>query len=176
MAKALLVINAVIALLDQGHVLHQQATHWLARAHEHGRATCPIPENGVVRIRAQPAYPKPQPAARVAERLAEACRHPSQAFWPQPISLLQEGLIDWQGLLGPHQISDAVLLALAVIHRGRSGPAERRSSSAPPGSAEAVRGPTDHSAAESNWNSPRQLGGRRGFWPWQGSRSLPTDP
>jgi len=119
MARALLDINVVIALLDQGHVLHRLATQWLEREHVHGWATCPITENGVVRIMAQPTYPNPQPAARVAERLAEACQHPSHAFWTEPISLLQEGLIDWQRLLGPRQITDAYLLALASTHGGR---------------------------------------------------------
>jgi predicted nucleic acid-binding protein len=73
MARALLDINVLVALLDQGHVLHQAATGWLAREQEHGWATCPITENGVVRIMAQPAYPNSQPAAQVASRLAEAC-------------------------------------------------------------------------------------------------------
>jgi len=89
-------------------------------------ATCPITENGVVRIMAQPAYPNAQPAALVASRLAEACRHPSHAFWPEPISLLQEGLIDWQRLLGPRQITDAYLLALAVSHGGRFATFDQR--------------------------------------------------
>ena len=75
MARALLDINVVIALLDQGHVLHQAATQWLAREQGHGWATCPITENGVVRIMAQPAYPNHQPAARVADRLALAATH-----------------------------------------------------------------------------------------------------
>jgi toxin-antitoxin system PIN domain toxin len=126
MARALLDINVLIALLDQGHVLHQAATHWLAREQTHGWATCPITENGVVRIMAQPAYPNGQPAALVASRLAEACRHPSHAFWPEPISLLQEGLIDWQRLLGPRQITDAYLLALALSHGGRFVTFDRR--------------------------------------------------
>jgi hypothetical protein len=30
-----------------------------------------------------------RPAQQVAARLAEACNHPSHAFWPQQISLLQ---------------------------------------------------------------------------------------
>lgn len=119
MPRALLDINVVIALLDQGHVLHQAATRWLEREIAHGWATCPITQNGVVRIMAQPAYPNPQPAARVAERLAAACRDPSHGFWPEPISLLEEGLIRWQRLLGPRQITDAYLLALAVHHGGR---------------------------------------------------------
>jgi hypothetical protein len=119
MARALLDINVMIALLDQGHVLHHAATRWLAQELEHGWATCPITQNGVVRIMAQPAYPNHRPAAQVAERLAEACGHTSHAFWPEPISLLEEGLIDWQRLLGPRQITDAYLLALAVRHGGR---------------------------------------------------------
>ncbi len=55
----------------------------------------------------------------MAERLAEACRHPSHVFWPEPIGLLQEGLIDWQRRLGPRQITEAYLLALAATHGGR---------------------------------------------------------
>lgn len=55
----------------------------------------------------------------MAARLAEACGHPSHAFWPQQISLLQEGLIDGERNLGPRQITDAYLLALAVVHGGR---------------------------------------------------------
>jgi uncharacterized protein len=118
MGRALLDINVLIALLDQGHLLHRSATRWLERQLEHGWATCPITENGVVRIMAQPTYPNAQPAALVAARLAEACSHSSHVFWPEPISLLQEGLIRWERLLGPRQITDAYLLALAVSQDG----------------------------------------------------------
>jgi toxin-antitoxin system PIN domain toxin len=126
MPRALLNINVVIALLDQGHVMHRAASRWLEREIDHGWATCPIIENGVVRIMAQPAYPNPQPAALVARRLAEACLHPSHAFWPEPVSLLQEGLIRWERLLGPRQITDAYLLALAATHGGRFASFDRR--------------------------------------------------
>ena len=50
MPRALLDINVVIALLDQGHVLHRPASRWLEQQLEHGWATCPLIENGVVRI------------------------------------------------------------------------------------------------------------------------------
>ena len=106
MGRPLLDINVLIALLDQGHLLHRPATRWLEGQLAQGWATCPITENGVVRIMAQPAYPNPQPAALVAERLAEACRDPSHCIWPEPISLLQPGLIQWQRLLGPRQITE----------------------------------------------------------------------
>jgi toxin-antitoxin system PIN domain toxin len=126
MARALLDINVLIALLDEGHVSHRAASSWLERDLHHGWATCPITENGVVRIMAQPAYPNPQPAAQVAARLAEACGHPSHLFWPEPISLLQEGLIRWERLLGPRQITDAYLLALAATHGGRFATFDQR--------------------------------------------------
>lgn len=112
MLRALLDINVVIALLDQGHGLHRSASRWL--------------ESELVRIMAQPAYPNHQPAALVAERLEQACRHPSHVFWPEPISLLQEGLINWQRLLDPRQITDAYLLALAANHGGRFVTFDRR--------------------------------------------------
>ena len=66
----------------------------------------------------------------MAARLAEACGHPSPAFWPQQISLLQEGLIRWERILSPRQISDAYLLALAVAHGGRLNLARRLEHSA----------------------------------------------
>jgi len=43
----------------------------------------------------------------------------SPCFWPQQISLLQQGLIRRDRILDPRQITDAYLLALAVAHRGR---------------------------------------------------------
>ena len=118
MSAALLDVNVLIALLDRRHVHHEPAHGWFAAAQAHGWATCPLTQTGVVRIMAQPVYPNTQPAQQVAARLAEACGHPSHAFWPQEISLLQEGLIRWERILGPRQITDAYLLALAVAHGG----------------------------------------------------------
>ena len=117
--RALLDINVIIALLDRGHVMHGHAQRWMERELAHGWATSAITENGVVRIMSQPAYPNPQPAAQVAQRLAEACSHASHAFWPEDFSLLQTGLIQWDRLLGPRQITDSYLLALAVKQGGR---------------------------------------------------------
>ena len=112
--RALLDINVVIALLDSGHVMHRAATVWMERQLEHGWATTPITQNGVIRIMSQPAYPNHRPAAQVAERLAEACGHPTHLFWAEDISLLETGLIHWDRLLSPRQFTDGYLLALAA--------------------------------------------------------------
>ena len=74
MSAALLDANVLIALVDPRHVHHELAHRWFAGSAPGAWATCPITENGVVRIMAQPTYPNPQPAAAVAARLAEACR------------------------------------------------------------------------------------------------------
>lgn len=116
---ALLDVNVIVALLDSGHVLHRSALQWLEQEQCHGWVTCPITENGVIRVLSQPAYPNHRPASQVAERLSEACRHPSHQFWPNSVSLLQPERIRWDRLLGPRQITDAYLLALAVEHGGR---------------------------------------------------------
>jgi predicted nucleic acid-binding protein len=52
-------------------------------------------------------------------RLEKACNHASHVFWPKQISLLNKGLIRWELMLGPRQITDSYLLALAVAHGGR---------------------------------------------------------
>ena len=117
--RSLLDINVIISLLDSGHVMHGAAIHWMERELNHGWATCPITQNGVLRIMSQPAYPNHRPVAQVAERLEEACKHASHVFWPEQTSLLKKGLIRWERMLGHRQITDSYLLALAVTHGGR---------------------------------------------------------
>ena len=117
--RSLLDINVIMSLLDSGHVMHGAAIHWMERELNHGWATCPITQNGVLRIMSQPAYPNHRPVAQVAERLDEACKHASHVFWPEQISLLKKGLIRWERMLGHRQITDSYLLALAVTHGGR---------------------------------------------------------
>ena len=117
--RSLLEINPIIALLDSAQVFHRSAQTWLEKKILNGWATCPITENGVIRIMSQNAYPNSQPPSKIAERLAEACQHPTHEFWPETISLLTDGVIRWQYLLGPRQITDAYLLAIAVVNKGK---------------------------------------------------------
>ncbi len=117
--RALLDVNVLIALLDGAHVGHATATHWLAAQIGDGWASCPITQNGCIRIMSQPAYAGALPAAEVAARLGEAARDPSHTFWPDDLSLLDAGTVDWQRVLGHRQVTDSYLLALAVRHGGR---------------------------------------------------------
>ncbi|MBV6417722.1 MAG: Ribonuclease VapC44 [Steroidobacteraceae bacterium] len=117
--RALLDVNVLIALLDAAHVHHRVARKWLAREGGTGWASCPITQNGCLRILTHSRYPNAQSVPAVAARLAEAIAHPLHEFWPDDISLLDAGRIDSQRVLSASQITDLYLLALAVAHRGR---------------------------------------------------------
>ena len=117
--RALLDVNVLIALLDADHMHHEAAGRWLRDNIRDGWATCPLTENGCVRIMAQPAYPNRLPAPQTAGRLRAAVATEHHQFWPDDVSLLSPGVVDWRRVLGPRQISDLYLLALAVARRGR---------------------------------------------------------
>lgn len=117
--RALLDVNVLIALLDAGHIHHLLATSWLVREIRHGWASCPITQNGCVRIMSQPAYPGALSAAEVAERLAEASTSTDHVFWPADVSLLDPQGFEWSSILGHRQVTDVYLLLLAVRHGGR---------------------------------------------------------
>ena len=56
--RALLDVNVLIALLDQDHSMHAQALRWFAARAGDGWASCPITQNGCVRIM---SHELPQP-------------------------------------------------------------------------------------------------------------------
>ena len=117
--RALLDVCVLTALMNGGHTMHTPAMTWLESEAHQVRASCPLTQNGVVRIVSQPAYPPPRPAAQVAQRLAQACSAPEHAFWAADVSVLDTRVIGWQRLLGHRQVTDAYLLALAVRNQGR---------------------------------------------------------
>jgi len=116
--RSLLDVNVLIALLDQGHLHHAVARDWLSRNIKQGWASCPLTQNGCIRILSQPAYPGALPPAAVAERLAAATTTDWHEFWPDSLSLLDGG-VDWRHVFGSRQVTDVYLLALAVNRGGR---------------------------------------------------------
>ena len=117
--RALLDVNVLIAALDAGHVHHPRVRGWLGAEGTGGWASSPLTQNGCVRIMSQPGYPSPLRPTDVIERLREATGHPAHAFWADDISLLDSKLIRADRVLGPRQVTDVYLLALAVRHGGR---------------------------------------------------------
>lgn len=117
--RTLLDVNVLIALLDDAHVFSRRANEWLD-AEPRRIATCPIVENGVVRILSAPAYSATHRATpgQVADGLRAIAEALDHVFWPDDVSLLDESAIDFSRLHGHRQITDAYLLALAVRHGG----------------------------------------------------------
>lgn len=117
--RALLDVNVLIALLDADHLSHARAHEWFDAHARLGWASCPITQNGCVRIMSAPGYPNPLPVPAVIARLTEATGTRRHAFWPDDISLLDNAVAIADRILGPRQLTDVYLLALAVRHGGR---------------------------------------------------------
>jgi len=117
----LLDINVLVCLFDGSHLNHEAAHTWFGRSGRRSWATCPITENGCIRVLSNPAYPSVQATPReVRERLARMCAQPGHKFWPDDVSLLAAACDTvWVRLTGSQQITDFYLAALALQHQGR---------------------------------------------------------
>jgi toxin-antitoxin system PIN domain toxin len=117
--RALLDVNVLIALLDADHASHRTARAWFSAHATSGWASCPITQNGCVRIMSHPGYPNAPSVLEVVERLREATAHQAHQFWPDGQTLLDERLVDATRVHGPSQVTDVYLLALTVKNGGR---------------------------------------------------------
>ncbi len=117
--RSLLDVNVLIALLDEDHSLHARASEWFAAHAKTGWASCPITQNGSIRIMSHPGYPMVVPVRTIAGRLTEAAAGPLHEFWPDEVSLLDRNVVDLERIHGPRQLTDVYLLALAVLRAGR---------------------------------------------------------
>lgn len=115
--RALFDVNVLIALLDADHIGHVVATAWWSEHLRAGWASCPLTQNGAARVMSSSGYSNPLSVPEIVHRLAAACSTRHHAFWPDDLSLTDSAVFDASRLLGPKQITDRYLLALAV-HRG----------------------------------------------------------
>lgn len=127
---ALLDVNVLIALVDANHVHHDAAHAWFGEGRAHW-ATCPITENGLVRIISHPKYPNgvssPAVALELLTRLKAVGAH---TFWPDDVSLTDLTAFRGDRLLAFHQVTDVYLLGLAARRGGRLVTFDRKLSTA----------------------------------------------
>lgn len=118
--RALLDVNVWIALFDDAHQFSERANAFI-EARGTKIATCPLVENGVIRVMSLPGYGRRGglPMQRVRQRLREACDVLDHQFWPDDVSLRDDARVDFSRVQGHNQITDLYLLALAVAHGGR---------------------------------------------------------
>jgi toxin-antitoxin system PIN domain toxin len=116
---ALLDVNVMIALFDPSHVHHEAAHRWFAKTKPKGWATCPITENGMVRVLSSPGYPLHGLLANdLIDRLRRFRRSGHHLFWPDDVSLTDEKRFDTAFIRGHRKLTDVYLLGLAEHHNG----------------------------------------------------------
>lgn len=116
----LLDINVLIALCDPAHPHAAAACRFIGSGiAREGWATCPLIENGFLRVFGARRYPggagSPDAARTILLGLLAAT--PGHQFWPDELSLMTPAR--FPRLPASDDLTDLYLLALAVKHGGR---------------------------------------------------------
>ncbi|HEX6641091.1 MAG TPA: TA system VapC family ribonuclease toxin [Thermoanaerobaculia bacterium] len=123
---ALLDVNVLVALFDPDHVHHDAAHDWLSANRRHGWASCPLTENGLVRVLSNAAYSgSHETALAIRSRFDAFCASGNHSFWPDQLSIRDQGRFKLEAVTHG-QITDVYLLALAVQMGGRLATFDRR--------------------------------------------------
>lgn len=92
---SLLDVNVLIALLDAEHLHHDTANDWFADHAGDGWASCPLTQNGVIRIMSNTRYAGAAgTTGEVADVVAKLCARSDHAFWPDDVSILDSARVD----------------------------------------------------------------------------------
>ena len=112
--RALLDVNALIALLDEEHVHHAHILEWLSRPENtpHGFATCAITQLGLIRVMSGKGYYKPVETTVAASALQRITRKGHRYLDVPPPC---QGTIRWKTTNSPRS-TDAALLSTAVAN------------------------------------------------------------
>ena len=117
---ALLDVNVLVALFDPDHLHHEVAHDWFEDNRTSGWATCPLTENGFVRVLGNLARSGEfVPIPELVDHLRTFCASGRHEFWPDTVSLRDERSFDLSLARGHRQLTNVYLLGLAVKRRGR---------------------------------------------------------
>lgn len=115
----LLDINVLIASADPAHQFHDAFRRWYIDRNQPALATCPITENGFLRIYGHPDYPGgPGSPALAMAPLSAIRRRLNSVFLPDDLSLAEGRPRITLKHATSKQLTDLYLLALAVRHGG----------------------------------------------------------
>jgi hypothetical protein len=112
--RALLDVNILIALFNPSHVHHEVAHDWFDDHRAFGWATCPITENGFLRILSHPQAEVEADRSTLVASLRTFCASGHHEFWPDAVSLGDQTLFDPSAILSHRQLTDVYLLGLAT--------------------------------------------------------------
>jgi toxin-antitoxin system PIN domain toxin len=116
---ALLDVNVLVALFFPEHVHHEIAHDWFAEHRHLGWATCPVTENGFVRVATQ--QPTDSGLIRATDALAHLARFCTDEHhhqWSDTVSLTDEKLFAPEFIGSYRQVTDVYLLGLAKKMKG----------------------------------------------------------
>jgi hypothetical protein len=118
--RHLLDINVLIALMDPDHAFHERAHTWWSER-KRPWSSCPITENGFIRIMSSAAYSRSQgfSVTDIAFRLSVFISKSDHSFWPDTLTIRDEHHFLHTSILSPKHLTDLYLLALAVEHGGQ---------------------------------------------------------
>lgn len=127
MSVALLDVNVLIALADNSHIHHSLAHNWFSGQENRPFATCPITQNGFLRIVGHPRYPGgPGTPRALLDFMDSLCQLKGHVFWVDSISIT-DGLLFPRNIFGASaNLTDIYLLGLAVSHQGRFATFDRK--------------------------------------------------
>lgn len=119
--RALLDVNVLVALFDEEHLFNERAHAWLESECQDGWASCPLTENGLVRILCHPNYSRTlsYSAVQVLEIFDDFVCGTDHEFWPDDVSLRNSSVFAPEFIFGPRLITDIYLLGLATRHKSR---------------------------------------------------------
>jgi hypothetical protein len=116
---ALLDVNVLVALVDPEHVHHDAAHEWFGKSSKSGWATCPLTENGLIRVVSNPKYPGSRTTVRAAATLLSTfCKRSGHVFWEDSVSIRDGSRFRVERVQGYRQLTDVYLLGLAVERDG----------------------------------------------------------
>ncbi len=118
-------VNALLFLADPSSPFHLAAKSFFERASIEGWATCPITENGFLRIFGHPRFPGgPGSSQSARETIQQWKSIPGHQFWPDDLSLCDSA--NFPDLPSAKHLTDCYLLALAAKRGGKLVTFDRR--------------------------------------------------
>ena len=110
-------VNVLIARIDPRHEHHARVLRWERDRPGELIVTCPLTENGFLRIYGHPKYPGgPGSPAEAMVELRHLRSLGTHRFIPDSISLDGTSLLRTLEGITPRRLTDVYLLALAVRH------------------------------------------------------------
>ena len=115
--RTLFDVNFLVAMFDEEHVHHERAHQWWDANRADGWASCPLTQNGFVRVLSQSTTRTKVSPAAALDLLRTAIGEEGHEFWPDDISLLDPRRFNSTRVLGPRYMfaNPSAVAAVALV-------------------------------------------------------------